>query len=167
MKQSVFCLGAINGWAVPLCNLDRQGASILNNLRHLCEGCDNDGFCFISFYRVCFSTHTGCCFRDCGHPHTHYADCDLSAAQVGTDSLSFYHTHTHTNTHNHSQMIFITSSSSSSCLCRLMMILLPPVPAPKIKGIDPELLKVHLLYGCVVILACLCMFLCLFLYYIY
>lgn len=29
-----------------------------------------------------------------------------------------------------------------------MMILLPPVPAPKIKGIDPELLKVHLCLCC-------------------
>lgn len=29
------------------------------------------------------------------------------------------------------------------CYYRLMMILLPPVPAPKIKGIDPELLKVQ------------------------
>lgn len=26
---------------------------------------------------------------------------------------------------------------------RLMVILLPPVPGPKIKGIDPELLKVN------------------------
>lgn len=34
------------------------------------------------------------------------------------------------------------------CRCRLMLILLPPVPAPKIKGIDPELLKVHLRLCC-------------------
>uniref|UniRef100_UPI001445CC4F growth hormone receptor-like n=1 Tax=Epinephelus lanceolatus TaxID=310571 RepID=UPI001445CC4F len=31
---------------------------------------------------------------------------------------------------------------------RVMMILLPPVPAPKIKGIDPELLKVNLCVCC-------------------
>nr|AAK72953.1 truncated growth hormone receptor [Scophthalmus maximus] len=38
---------------------------------------------------------------------------------------------------------------------RLMMILLPPVPAPKIKGIDPELLKVHLfLLGYSALLGC-------------
>lgn len=103
-------------------------------------------------FRVCFSTHTGSCFRDSGHPHTDYADCCLSAAQVGTDFFSLLLSHTR------SQMIFITSSSFS-CHCRLMMILLPPVPAPKIKGIDPELLKVHLLHSCVVILACMCMFL--------
>lgn len=30
-------------------------------------------------------------------------------------------------------------------LFRLIVILLPPVPAPKIKGIDPELLKVKFL----------------------
>nr|AAZ14786.1 truncated growth hormone receptor [Hippoglossus hippoglossus] len=31
---------------------------------------------------------------------------------------------------------------------RFVMILLPPIPAPKIKGIDPELLKVHLFLLC-------------------
>ncbi len=39
-------------------------------------------------------------------------------------------------------------SSCLPCRCRLMMILLPPVPAPKIKGIDPEMLKVFLCLFC-------------------
>ena len=155
-------------------------------------GCD-DGIC-LSFPREYVPAHSCTRLRDCGHPHTHLADCRLPAAQVGPVKLSlslslslFYttnqhcqehtgpaeawwqwhhvkclltlqqilqrtsqqglfpcHTHTHTHTHPdkyHKQIIFIMSSSC--CLHRFTIILLPPVPAPKIIGIDPELLKVH------------------------
>ena len=46
---------------------------------------------------------------------------------------------------------------------RLTVLLLPPVPTPKIKGIDPEMLKVSLIHYvcvCVCVCVCLCMSVC-------
>lgn len=124
-------------------------------------GCDHyyDEFCFILLLRVSCPSHTGFCIWDCGYPHTHHAHSHLSAEPVRalTHSLSFMHLWCPKHLWNNeilakSQVHLFAYISlflcewifKFFCHCRLMIFLLPPVPAPKIKGIDSELLKVFL-----------------------
>lgn len=93
--------------------------SIIRNNLELCS-CDNDGMCFVLlllFFRDYFPSRGCSCFWDCGHPHTHHADYRLSAAQVGTVTLSLSYTwltHTFQNTFNLCCMMAVTNAVNIS-----------------------------------------------------